>query len=148
MNTKKLSDKLSICEQIEPGDIAKIADMGFRSIICNRPDGEAESQPTFDQIRTVAETLEIEVRYIPVVIDSISDQDASDFLSAVNELPGPTLAYCRSGMRSSKLWSLSQGEKSTLSVLVTGVKNASSALKNTLQQSATSSNSESGGDKR
>ena len=48
----------------------------------------------------------LEYRYIPVVSGSISDSQAQDFAAALAELPGPILAFCRSGMRSTMLWAL------------------------------------------
>ena len=40
MEAKKISDGLSVSPQISADDIKEIARLGFRSIICNRPDGE------------------------------------------------------------------------------------------------------------
>jgi len=133
MKLKNLSETLSVTEQVELADISKIANLGFRSIICNRPDGEAANQPGIDQIRTVAEAVDVEIRYIPVVINRILDEDVAEFAKALNELPGPTLAYCRTGMRSSKLWSLAQGERSTLSMFITSAKTVCTKIKDSLQ---------------
>jgi len=47
MNIKQLTANLSVSAQVMPADMAEIAAAGFKSIICNRPDGEAGDQPSF-----------------------------------------------------------------------------------------------------
>lgn len=89
-------------------DIDGLAELGYRSIICNRPDGEGADQPTFDEIKAAAEPLGLTVRYQPVVPGQISDSDVADFSKAMRELPKPALAFCRTDTRSATLWSLSQ----------------------------------------
>ena len=54
MDIKKINSKLSVSPQIDAKDLAAIAKLGFRSIICNRPDGEGADQPTFKEIETAA----------------------------------------------------------------------------------------------
>ena len=41
MDRKELTSELSVGEQINPDDLQILSDSGFRSIICNRPDGES-----------------------------------------------------------------------------------------------------------
>ena len=108
MEVKTISDKLSLSEQLQVADIASLHELGFRSIICNRPDGEAADQPTFDEIRAEAEKLGMEIRYLPVVPGQVSDENVESFSQAMRELPKPTMAYCRTGTRSATLWSLGQ----------------------------------------
>lgn len=108
MEIKEISPNLSVSAQIAPTDIADIAAAGFRSIICNRPDGEGADQPSFEEIEASAKEAGLEVRYIPITAGMVTDADADDFGTALRELPGPILAYCRTGTRSATLWSLSQ----------------------------------------
>ena len=108
MEAKTLSAGLSVSAQITVDDVAELKKMGFRSIICNRPDGEEAGQPTFPEIAEAARTAGLEVRNLPVVTGRIDDGDPAEFGAALAELPGPTLAYCRSGTRSAILWSLSE----------------------------------------
>ena len=115
MDIKPISDKLSLSEQLQLADIALLVEKGFRSIICNRPDGEGADQPTFDEINAVAAPLGLTVRYLPVVPGEISDDDVASFSQAMRELPKPTLAFCRTGTRSAILWSLSQANNLPIS---------------------------------
>ncbi len=111
---RPISAKLSVSPQISIDDLQAIKDAGFRAIMCNRPDGEGADQPTFDEISETAQKLGLETRYLPIISGKVSDEDAAQFGAALTELPGPVLAYCRTGTRSATLWSLSQAD--TLSV--------------------------------
>ncbi|RLJ40886.1 sulfide:quinone oxidoreductase [Litoreibacter meonggei] len=124
MDIKTLTASLSVSPQISPEDVQSIKDKGFRSIICNRPDGEGVDQPSFDEIAAAAKKLELETRYIPIVGGKVADEDAEIFDNALNELPGPTLAYCRSGTRSATLWSLAKAEVMGVADILAATKSA------------------------
>lgn len=104
MDFRKVSDELSVAPQIAATDVAAAKAAGFRSIICNRPDGEAPGQPAFGEIEAAANAAGLAVQYQPV--RNVSLQDAADFASACNELPKPVLAYCRTGTRCIALWTV------------------------------------------
>lgn len=124
MNIKSISEELSLSEQLQLDDIKALAEQGYRSLICNRPDGEAADQPTFDEIKAAAESAGMTVRYLPVVPGQISDGDVADFSQAIRELPKPTLAYCRTGTRSATLWSLSQANNMPVPDILSAAKAA------------------------
>jgi sulfide:quinone oxidoreductase len=52
----------------------------------------------------------LEARYLPVTAGKVTDEDAEAFGAALPSLPGPVLAYCRTGTRSATLWSLAEAE--------------------------------------
>jgi sulfide:quinone oxidoreductase len=108
MQIKSIGRNLSVTAQIAATDMAEIAKAGFKSIICNRPDGEGSDQPTFAEIAAAAKTAGLQTRYIPVVSGKVSDADAVAFGAAMADLPGPVLAFCRSGSRSTMMWEMSQ----------------------------------------
>jgi len=108
MEIKTISNGFSVSPQIVADDVKEIAKRGFRSIVCNRPDGEGADQPTFEEISNAAKEAGLEVRYQPIVSGKVSDDDARDFGRLYDELPKPVFAYCRTGTRSTTLWSLSQ----------------------------------------
>jgi sulfide:quinone oxidoreductase len=110
MEIKQLNGDLSVTPQIAIADLPAIKENGFRSIICNCPDGEGADQPTHQEIDAAATKLGIDMAYQPITAGKVSDQDADDFASLMTELPGPVLAYCRTGTRSATLWSLKQAE--------------------------------------
>jgi len=108
MEPKRISEELSVSPQIGPADVAALKHLGFRSIVCNRPDGEGADQPSFEEIEAAARKAGLEARYLPVKTGLVKDADAEAFGAALRELPGPVFAYCRSGTRSATLWALSQ----------------------------------------
>lgn len=105
----RLSDTLYIAPQLDADTIRAAAEAGIRSVICNRPDGEEAGQPSFDDIRRLlAENGIAHSRHQPTLAPAIGAADAAQFQALLDELPAPTLAYCRTGTRSSLLWALSQ----------------------------------------
>lgn len=111
MDARTLTVDLSVTGQITPDQLAQIAAQGFRAVICNRPDGEEPGQPPFSRIEAAARAAGLEARYLPVTGADLTDAKASAFADLVQELPGPILAYCRSGMRSATLWSMAQASQ-------------------------------------
>ncbi|MDF1776164.1 MAG: TIGR01244 family sulfur transferase [Rhizobiaceae bacterium] len=109
MDIRPITKKLAVSPQILASDVGYIADIGFRSIICNRPDGESPDQPSFSEIEAAAKKAGLEVRYLPIVAGQMQPGDPADFAAALTEMPGPVLAYCRTGTRSATLWALMQG---------------------------------------
>ena len=108
MDPAKISDHFSVSPQISPEDVPDIAAAGFRSILCNRPDGEEFGQTACTAIETVAQAAGLEFRNVPIVSGMLSEADVDDFKAALAELPGPVLAYCRSGTRCTMLWTIAK----------------------------------------
>ena len=104
MNITRLDDGFAVSGQIAAQDIPDIAAAGFRSIICNRPDGEGADQPAFDEIARAARAAGLEAAYLPIVPGQMSEADMRGFADLVRTMPGPVFGYCRSGARASGLW--------------------------------------------
>jgi sulfide:quinone oxidoreductase len=124
MDPKALSSQISVSPQITAADVKALANLGYRSIICNRPDGEGADQPTFEEIENAAKAAGLEARYIPIVQGTVQDSDAEAFAKAMDELPKPALAYCRTGTRSVTLWSLSQANRLSVADILAASKGA------------------------
>lgn len=106
MDIRRITDDYAVSPQISPDDIPEIMAAGFRSIMCNRPDGEDYGQPEFDAVAEAARAEGIEVRCVPIVSGMVTPQAAQDFAAALEDMPKPMLAYCRSGTRCTMLWSI------------------------------------------
>ena len=124
MDAKTLTEGLSVAPQITAADVAAARAAGFRAILCNRPDGEAADQPGFDEIEAAARAQGMEARYQPIVSGMVRDEDADAFAAALRDLPGPVLAYCRTGTRSATLWSLSAAKTRPLPEILAATKAA------------------------
>ena len=52
---------------------------GYKTIICNRPDGEGNDQPLFHEIEEAATRAGLAAHYLPVESGKVSDDDAEAF---------------------------------------------------------------------
>jgi uncharacterized protein (TIGR01244 family) len=107
MEYRKIADDYSVSGQITPNDVAAIKAAGFKSIIGNRPDSEDGAVP-HAEIEQAARAAGLEFRFIPVVSGAITRENVEDQANALDELPGPVFAYCRSGARCTNLYGLVQ----------------------------------------
>jgi sulfide:quinone oxidoreductase len=122
MDCRKIGDGLSVSPQIVPTDMAALKPAGFRAVICNRPGAEAADQPGHREMAKAAAGLEF--RYLPVTPGIVTDETAVASGQALGELPGPVLAYCRTGTRSATLWSLSEAGRRPLPEILSAAKAA------------------------
>ncbi|WP_375688640.1 TIGR01244 family sulfur transferase [Pseudooceanicola sp. LIPI14-2-Ac024] len=114
MDIRKINAGLSVGPQITIDAVAALAGAGFRSIICNRPDAEGPDQPGHEEIAAAADAAGLSFRYLPVTPGVVTDDTARAFGEALRTLPGPVFAYCRTGTRSTTLWSLSEADRRPL----------------------------------
>jgi uncharacterized protein (TIGR01244 family) len=82
--------------------------MGFKSIVCNRPDEEEPGQPSFSEISARAGELGLEIKHVPVGRMGVDADAVNGMVDALDELPRPMLGYCRSGARSTAIYEKSQ----------------------------------------
>jgi uncharacterized protein (TIGR01244 family) len=104
MQIRHLSRDVSISAQLTKEDIRTINAQGFRSIVCNRPDGESVEQPSFAEVAELALSHGMETHYLPVQSGNVEEAEVASFRSLMAALPKPILAYCRTGNRSAALW--------------------------------------------
>lgn len=107
MTFKALSPNVSASPQIRAEDIPAAVEHGFRSLICNRPDGEAPDQPDWSEVAAAAKTAGLATAHIPVTPSGIDADSVARFAAALEAMPKPVLAFCGTGMRSASLWALS-----------------------------------------
>lgn len=107
MEVRQLTKDLTVAGQIGPEHIAAIKQAGFKSIVCNRPDSETGAVP-HDMVEDAARAAGLEFRFIPVVPGAITVDNVEDMATALDELPKPVLAYCRTGARCTNLFLLIQ----------------------------------------
>lgn len=108
MNTPvhRLTPAFGVAPQLDADDIAALAAQGWRSLLCNRPDGEAADQPASAELAQVAAAHGLAWRHVPIVSGQWRDADVAAFADALRTLPAPVLAFCRTGTRSIHLWAL------------------------------------------
>lgn len=109
MTILKLSENLYVAPQLTEQDALQAAQLGIKTVICNRPEGEETAQPTLDQVRQWLAAQGIrQVAHLPVVASHIHAADVAAFQNLLQHAQTPILAYCRTGTRSSLLWAYHQ----------------------------------------
>ncbi|WFE74859.1 TIGR01244 family sulfur transferase [Roseinatronobacter sp. S2] len=114
MDIRHLTDSYAVSPQITPEDVATLAEAGFTTIICNRPDGEIPPEVQADAIGQAVEGAGLRFVVNPVIGGAITMENVTAQGAALTDSTGPVLAYCASGNRSSIVWALSQaGQRPT-----------------------------------
>lgn len=108
MQVKPLTTELSVSPQIEATDIPTIAAMGFKAIICNRPDQEQSAQPEYQAIADAAAANGLQCHHQPFSSGQLTSDLVAEFANLLETVPGPVLAYCRTGTRCAMIWAHSQ----------------------------------------
>lgn len=112
MKPAELADGLYASPQLSPSDVEEASRLGYRSIIVNRPDGEEVGQPTIASMEQAATDAGLGFAAIPIAPGQATEHDVGLFEQALDALPKPILAYCRTGTRAATLWALSQSRGS------------------------------------
>lgn len=107
---RNLSESVLASPQIDERDIAAAKDAGVTMIVNNRPDGEDPGAPQGDAIQAAAQQAGIAYIAIPIGRSGFSEPKVDQMLTALNNAEGKVLAYCRSGTRSTLLWSLAEAK--------------------------------------
>lgn len=108
---RQLSDTFWASPQITVEDVKEAAARGFTLVINNRPDGESEDQTEGAAIEAAAKEAGLAYCAIPITHAGFSEAQVEELHQALAENEGPVLGYCRSGTRSTLLWSLVQASE-------------------------------------
>lgn len=112
MDIRPLDPALHVAPQIALEDLPALKAAGYATIISNRPDDEEPGQPDAAAVRAAAEAAGLAFTHIPVSMPALGRGEVEALRHALDTLPGPALAFCKSGTRSAVLWVLSQaGER-------------------------------------
>lgn len=110
MEIGQITEDYSVAPQVALEQIPLIKAAGFKSIISNRPDAE-DGAVVHTEIETAAREAGLEFRYIPVISGQMTQENVDQQAAALDALPKPVLAYCRSGTRSGNIFALVQEGK-------------------------------------
>jgi uncharacterized protein (TIGR01244 family) len=104
------SKNFSASPQISVNDVAEVAQLGFKTIFNNRPDGEGgANQPTSAQIQTAAKKHGLDYVYIPVIPNKEIDQ-LPTFSAAYAQAEKPVLGFCGTAHRAGVIFKLAREE--------------------------------------
>lgn len=98
MKLTKISEQLSISDQLQLEDIKELVGMGVEHLVCNRPDGEAENQIDFEKVAGEAQANGLAVSFLPFKSGHLTSSVVDQF-TAIIKNGEKTHAYCRTGNR-------------------------------------------------
>ncbi|MGB6117470.1 MAG: TIGR01244 family sulfur transferase [Mesorhizobium sp.] len=104
MDYRQIAENYAVSPQIKLEDIPAIKAAGFKSVISNRPDNEDPGQLDHETVRKAVEEAGLAFKWIPVISGQMTADNVADQAAALEELPGPVFAYCRSGTRCTNLY--------------------------------------------
>ncbi|HYD87998.1 MAG TPA: TIGR01244 family sulfur transferase [Vitreimonas sp.] len=104
---RRVSPHFAVAGQIELADISRAAAEGYRTLVNNRPDGEAPGQPRAAEVKAAAHAAGLDFRSIAFV-GPPPPGAVAETAELLDEAKGPVLAYCRSGKRSILAWALAE----------------------------------------
>jgi sulfide:quinone oxidoreductase len=118
MTPRELDSNISVTPQISLADVETAANLGFKTIFANRPDGEEYGQVPMAAIEEAATAAGLKWVYQPVVSGQLTQKNVDDFAENYRNAEKPILAFCRTGTRCTILWGLSNVEQYDVETLV------------------------------
>lgn len=104
---RQLDNRTFVAGQIGVEDIAEAKALGVTTVVNNRPDREEFGQLPSGEIEAAAREAGLSYRHIPVA-GGFSPDQVEEMAAVLDEADGKTLAFCRSGTRSTFLWALAR----------------------------------------
>ncbi|HEX4856294.1 MAG TPA: sulfur transferase domain-containing protein [Limnobacter sp.] len=105
MSIRQLSNDVAVCGQISPDDLETLVDMGFKTIVNNRPDHEVGPELAHSVMEAKAKSLGLAIHYLPMEMGQMPTEPLlEDFRKILDTADKPLLAYCRSGNRSGHIY--------------------------------------------
>ncbi len=124
MSLKFVSPFYSVSPQILVSDVERIAELGYKTIINNRPDKESDDQPSSADIKAEAERLGLKYLDIPITPGNLTDDNIASFSREFKAAQSPTFAFCRTGTRSITLWALDAASHLDVNAILNTTKTA------------------------
>ena len=107
---RRIGDRVAVAGQLRPADMPALAAAGFVHVVNNRPDGEAPDQPAGETVRAAAEAAGLGYTAIPIDHTGFPAAKVERMRAVLDSAPGPVVAFCRSGARSTVLWALAEAQ--------------------------------------
>ena len=124
MDIRKISDSYFVSPQISPDDVAEIARAGFKTLICNRPDGEIPPEFHCAEVEREAKAAGLTFKSHPFASQAITLEIVEQQAKLLAESEAPVLAYCATGTRCSVVWSFAQAGELSADEIIQATKNA------------------------
>jgi sulfide:quinone oxidoreductase len=104
---KRIYENFYAANQIQAKDIAQLKQEKFEYVLCNRPDNEVQDQPSAEVIKSECLANGIEFLHLPITPGDFNLEAIME-TEKVLKTAKKTLAYCRTGTRSTMLWAFAK----------------------------------------
>jgi len=108
MDIRTLTPRYAVSPQVSASDAKEIAEVGFTTVICNRPDGEVSEDQRAEAIGEAMRAAGLDFHVLPVGNQGMTGELIAAQRDLIASSTGPVLAYCNSGTRSTFVWALGQ----------------------------------------
>jgi uncharacterized protein (TIGR01244 family) len=105
---RQLTQSILVAPQIDTETITQAKALGVTLIVNNRPEGESDDQTPGEFIERAARAAGMNYVAIPVSHGGFAPWQLDALDKALEDNDGVALCYCRSGTRSTLLWSLAR----------------------------------------
>jgi sulfide:quinone oxidoreductase len=100
-----ITPNFAVTSALDADDFGRLAKLGFRAVINNRPDAEESGQLSGRACAAHAERHGLSYRHIPATtLDLFTDAVVGAMAAALTSERGPVLAHCKSGVRAAIVW--------------------------------------------
>lgn len=141
MDIRQITPSFFAAPQISPEDMPEIAAAGIKRIVCNRPDAEVPPSHQADAIAAAAKDAGLEFEHQPMTHQTMTPDVIAKNYKLLTEAPGPVLAYCASGTRSTIAWALASAKTMPVDEIISAAEKGGYDLANlrpTLEAAANS----------
>jgi uncharacterized protein (TIGR01244 family) len=108
MTIRPIDPNFHVTGQINPKQMSDIAQQGYKTVICMRPDHEGFNQPVFADMATAASDAGLQAFYLPVVPGQMTASQVTELKNILSQSAGPVLAYCASGNRCASAYEMAR----------------------------------------
>ena len=100
-----ITPTFAVAPALSEADLARVAELGYRTVINNRPDAEERGQPASAALEVEAARHGLAYFHIPTrKTETFTDPVVEPTVAALRSAHGPILAFCKSGLRSAIVW--------------------------------------------
>lgn len=120
-----LTPHFAVTGFLQPADFQEIADLGFRSVLSNLPDGESTTYLSASEEAELASSADLGFRHVPAIKSEVfSDRVVDAVGQALTQLESPVLAHCASGVRSAVAWAAAAARSQPVDCVLAALKSA------------------------
>lgn len=107
-DNQPVTPNFSVSGQWTEDDIRDAASRGVKTVINNRPDGEAPGQPASEALAAVAAEVGVHYVHAPINPGVPTPEAVAAVRDALAAADGPVHAFCAKGGRAISLWALAR----------------------------------------